>query len=514
MTRLSRSVLTATAAAASLALFAGCSGSGGDSGADSGSTGAPVTVGYSTDGGQNYDPAKAGNQYVSVYLLPAYDSLLNVDDSGEVGPGLAESFELSDDGKTLTLQLRQGVKFHDGATLTADAVKKNFERSMGDEGSVLKADFASVESIDASDESTVVVQLKNRDAAFLSALADRAGMMISPDALSNPDLDLQPVGAGPYMVTEHLPGSSISYEKFDEYWNPDHAGTPKLTLKMIVDPEARLRAISTGEIDIAALGQDQGAAAEQAGLSVTAMEPKTMPLMIYLNMKEGSPLHDPQVRKAISLAIDRQGISETILEGNCEPTGQLFTSDYWAASSEVKAPERDVEEAKKLLADAGYADGFTMSLSAISAAPYRVIAEAEAAQLAEIGIDVDLQISEPTKVVSDFNGQKTTDAYTSLWPGATDPAKTFASLYQPTGLFNPGAYEDEELLSLLDEGRTAATHEDRAAAYAQANERAADQAVQIPVCSSKALRAEKSPVEGIRLTAAGTVDYSEISIEE
>src|SRR5699024_9173798 len=147
------------------------------------------------------------------------------------------------------------------------------------------------------------------------------------------------------------------------------------------------------------------------------------------NMQDRSPLHDLQVREALSLAIDCEGIANRILEGNCTPTGQLFTGDYWAASPDVDVPERDVDSSKRLLSYAGYTDGLSMSLSAISAAPYRVVAEAHADQLSELGLDIDLQISEPTKVVGDFNAQQTTDAYTSLWPGATDPAKTFASLY-------------------------------------------------------------------------------------
>lgn len=513
MRSMSKAVLASAASVAALALIAGCGGGTAEAG-DSGASTAPVTVGYSTDGGQNYDPASAGNQYVSVYLLPVYDSLLSVDTSGEVKPSLAESFELSDNGTVLTLKLREGVQFHDGAELNADAVVKNFERSMNMDGSVLKGDFTAVESVDAPDASTVVVTMNTRDNAFLSALADRAGMIISPSALENDDLDLKPVGAGPYKVTDHLPGSSISYEKFEDYWDTSHAGTDKLTMKMIIDPEARLRALSTGEVDVASLGLDQSAAAEEQGLTVTAEDVSTMPLVTYLNMQDGSPLNDPQVRRALSIAIDREGIANTILEGNCTPTGQLFTEDYWAASASVEVPERDLDEAKEILAEAGYADGFSMSLSAISAAPYRVIAEAQADQLSELGIDVDLQISEPTKVVGDFNAQKTTDAYTSLWPGATDPAKTFASLYQSTGLFNPGAYEDSGLQDLLKQGRTAETQEARAEIYSQASERAADQVVQIPICSAKVIRGEKNPVEGITSTAAGTVDYSEIFLKE
>lgn len=514
MRSMSRAVLAGAASAAALALIAGCGEGGTAESADPGASSAPVTVGYSTDGGQNYDPASAGNQYVSVYLLPVYDSLLSVDPSGEVLPSLAESFELNDEGTVLTLTLRDGVQFHDGAELNADAVVKNFERSMEMDGSVLKGDFAAVESVEAPDASTVVVTMSNRDNAFLSALADRAGMMISPTALENDDLDLKPVGAGPYRVTDHLPGSSISYEKFEDYWDADHTGTDSLTIKMIIDPEARLRALGTGEVDVASLGMDQSAAAEEQGITVTSQDVSTMPFVTYLNMQEGSPLHDPQVREALSLAIDREGIANTILEGNCTPTGQLFTGDYWAASPNVGVPERDVDAAKELLADAGYADGFSMSLSAISAAPYRVVAEAQADQLSELGLDIDLQISEPTKVVGDFNAQKTTDAYTSLWPGATDPAKTFASLYQPTGLFNPGAYEDADLQALLDEGRSAQSQEDRADVYAQAVERAADEVIQIPICNAKVISGQKNPVEGITSTASGTVDYSEIFLKE
>lgn len=499
-------------------VLTGCgSGStdGGEESADKGAS-APLLFGYGTDGGQNYDPVTAGNQYVSTFLVPAYDTLFKIDENGDLQANLAEVVSESDDGRQIQLKLREDVTFHDGAKLTAETLKLNIERALTAERSTLKQDLASVETVEVVSDYEAILHLKQPDAALLNLLSDRAGMMVSPNAINNADLDLQPVGSGPYKVTAHTPGSSVTYEKFDEYWDFREDTAPSIEIQIQLDPETRMQSVQSGQTSAAMLSLDQVSVLENAaGLEMTMPTGPAMPFMIYLNMGNNPALKDPRVREAISLAVDREGIANTILSGQCQPTAQIFNESFWAAapSTNVKLGQ-DLESAKKLLAEAGYADGFSMSLSAISPSPYRTVAEALGEQLRQINIDVTLQIAEPVKVVGGFQTQKSSDAYASLWVGPVEPSKTVSSLLSPTGIFNPGGYTNDEVIALANEGLTTTDPDQRAAVYQELSKVAAEDYMHIPLCAATFPMAHQEGVEGLGATYAGLPDVRFVTVAD
>ncbi|WP_197043371.1 ABC transporter substrate-binding protein [Saccharothrix sp. NRRL B-16314] len=502
-------------------VLAGCGG-GGKGPASSEAANAPadpnatLRFSFATDASKNYDPVTAANPFVTTFLLPAYDRLLDIDAKGKVVPMLAEKTALSDDGLTLTLTLREGVVFHDGTPFDATAVKANIERAKTAERSTLKPELAVVTAVDVVDPRTVALKLSAPAASLPAQLADRAGMMVSPQAFAKPDLALAPVGTGPYRVVEGgQPGVLVVYERFDEYWNASTTAeaVKRIELHIQLNPETRLRSTGAGEFDATMINLDQFKAASDTKLQVLSQQGAGA-FQIYLNMSKNPALAKPEVRAALSMALDRNGISQALLGGQCTPSAQIFPKDYWAAAPDLgpDAAKFDVAAAKQKLADAGFPDGFTMSMTSVNVAPYSTVTEAVAAQLREIGVTVELKIAEPAQVMAGFVAQKSVDSYVSLWPGAVDPAQTVASLYLPGGPLNPGGAPDEEITRLAAEGQATPNGEAREKVYQKIAARAVAVTSHLPICSAPLLLMASTKVRGLTSTVAGAIDLRAVKI--
>lgn len=469
-------------------------------------TTATLKFAWGTNAGSNYDPHTAPNPFVNVFLYPVYDRLINLTPDGKLEPQLAESWAFKDGGKILELKLRSGVAFHDGAKFTSAVVKANFERAKTEAKSTLKADLALVVSVDAVDELTVRYNLSSPAGSLPALLADRAGMMISPNALKNTDLDLKPVGAGPYKVVSHEPGKVIAYEKFDGYWDKTVQRLSRIEISMVLDPATRLRSLRSGEIQATSLNPDQVKEAEDAKLALTS-EPYIGSFILYLNTSR-SKFGDVKVRQALAKAIDRAGISAALHAGRCEPTAQVFPAGYWANDPNTKADfySLNIAEAKKLLSDAGLASGFTFSAVVINVPFYSAQAEAVQAQLGEIGVKMELQTVEPAQLLAKFAIEKSVDAYFSTTGGFIDPAKAVAQLYLPNSTLNPGGYNNAKIIELAAKGLEATEQGQRAPFYQQLSRVAAEEALHIPVCNGKSITATNGKVVGLKANLAGSYD--------
>ena len=509
-----RTRVLAVGLAAALLTACGSDGGSDDSGGRSGEAAtagdpdATLRFSFGTPAGSNYDPATSTNQFVNVYLYPVYDRLIQVTPEGELQPMLAESWEFADGDRTLRLTLREGVVFHDGTPFDAEAVRANIDRGKTLPTSSVRADLAAVTEAVVVDPRTVELRLGAPAGSLPALLADRAGMMVSPAAFANEDLDLRPVGTGPYEVTDHQPGVVINYERFADYWDPDVQTLGGIELQMQLDPEVRLRGVTGGQADATQLNPDQVEAAEGPGISVQS-EQSLGSFALFLN-KTRPGLSDQRVREAISLAIDREGIAEALQAGRCTPSVQFFPEDYWAHNPDIEVPDRDLDRSRELLADAGQ-ENLALTAIVINVPFYTAQLEAIQAQLEEVGIDLTVTSLEPTELLSRFVGGEA-DMYFSNWPGATDPAKTVATLLSPQGTLNPGGYSNPAIDQLAVEGLSATEEEERAPSYQELSEVVAEDATQIVVCNATTTFINTEAVSGLESTLTGLFDFRGVTV--
>ena len=411
-----------------------------------------------------FDPHRAANSGDGTALFLTYDRLIHLSAESEPIPGLAESWEYSDDGLALTLSLREGVTFHDGEPFDAEAVKLNIERAKTLEGSVAAADLAAITSVDVVDDLTVVINLSEPQASLLALLSDRHGAMISPAAFDNPDLEKAPVGTGMYRMVEYRPGDRIIYERYEDYWDPEVVGAARFEYVLIGDAATRLNALRSGEVDAASLETSQIEQAESAGLTINTRTTLSYQSM-YMN-RAREPFDDANVRRALNYAVDRAAIVEALEFGHGQVSSQIFPEGYWAFNAEVGSDfyTYDPERARELLAEAGLADGFEFDMLVPVPGTPPALAEILKEQFAAVGVDAEI-VQTPSQGVADlFFVQESSSAMLGFWGGRPDASMTTALRWTSEGFSNPGGHSTPEIEQLHEQAASILDPDERAAA--------------------------------------------------
>ena len=322
-----------------------------------------LTVG-ATSAVRSWDPAYIGDSNEIPYAQAAYDTLIRRTDADEYVPMLAESWEFSEDGKQITLILREDVTFSDGEAFNAEAVKVNaehFSSSAGPLGSQL-AGFAGATVVD---EYTVSLQFEEAIPDLLYNLSDAAGRMASPAAIGTGGLATVPVGTGPYILEEGdtVQGSTYTLSKREGYWDSDLQKFDEVVFKIFPQETGLLNAIRSGQVDAGNLSdQDNIQNAKAAGIEILNPEYHLAwaGIIFYDRAGEIIPqLADSRVRRAIAHAIDGEGVLETAFLNEGTINNQIFNESspaYETGANDTYS--YDPELAKQLMAEAGYADGF------------------------------------------------------------------------------------------------------------------------------------------------------------
>jgi peptide/nickel transport system substrate-binding protein len=383
--------------AGALALAAGCS-SGSGTAASSGSSSSGSSSSGSVNPSQTFiaayknpqttwdpalDPATFTWQY---YDTQTYDKLINLNPDGSLAPMLATSWTESADEKTITLKLRTDVTFQDGSKFNADVAVANLKRyqTVGTPGAAALADVASVT---ASGPDTVAITLKQANSSFLYTLTTRDGFVVSLKGIANPSaLKSAPAGSGPYKLVSN-DGQKVVLQRWDGYWDKSTTFPQQKILYAITDDTARLNALRSGQVDFINLDSDFTEAdtlAEGGGYKVYQV-PSTRTVALNLNLKNPA-LAKPQVRQAMSLAIDRAAFSQTLMQGaSCPTTVQPFPKGMPGYDASL-TPTYDLTKAKQLMAQAGVSH-LTLATVEQSDNPYAVNeAVAFQSELAQIGI--------------------------------------------------------------------------------------------------------------------------------
>jgi len=328
---------------------------------------------------------QSGAQLPQLLLDNVYETLLSSTPSGEIGPALAETWELSDDGLTLTLTLREGVTFHDGSSLTAaDAVWSLTETQAAGNAA---AALANVASIDAPDDSTVVLTLSSPDSFVPWQLSQRAGVVLKADAT---DMENTTNGTGPFELTDWRQGDSVTLTRFDGYWG-EPAGAAEVVFQYISDATgtASMQALLDGDIDILTRVNTDlvGQVEDNPDFVVSTGTTNGEYTLGFNNTDE--VLSNPLVRQAITQAIDKEGMLE-LFSGYGTITGSpVPPTDPWYEDLTGLYPY-DPEAAQAKLDEAGYGDGLTLTFVVPNQYP-QAHADYIVGALGDVGIDVDLQ---------------------------------------------------------------------------------------------------------------------------
>lgn len=320
---------------------------------------------YSFTEPTSWDPAAFGESPYLPYALAVYDSLFVLDEDGQVAPKLATDYAYSDDNLELTLTLRTGVTFADGTPFDAAAVKANMEHFQGfatPAGPLLQ----NVAGVEAVDESTVRLTLSQPDPGLLFSLSQAAGLMGNPNELGTDEIAGEPDGTGPYTldISSSVPGSKYVFERKDDYWDQEYRYST-VTYSVFPEETARLNAFKSGQIQYAHTTTASAAMDAQNAVTGAGMERNGVTwegLFFFDRDGEVLPqLKDERVREALTIAIDAEAMIETIRGGYGESTDQIFSPNMEAYDESLDdSYPYDPERAKQLLADAGYADGFTV----------------------------------------------------------------------------------------------------------------------------------------------------------
>ena len=402
-----RTALFASAMVGALVL-AGCGGGGASGGNGEEDPDATLRVMYSM--AASLDPVDAPEPaQLTIATWPVYETLLQVDEDAELAPMLATDWEFSEDGETLSLELRSDVTFSDGEPFDAAAVKANLEHYMAAEGSAVQGAVAPVASVEEVGEFEVDIQLEEPTTEILSVLASNlGGIMISPAALDNDDLASNPVGTGAYTIESFQPSQEAVYVRREDeggIWDPDTGNVARVEISAITSPDARDNALRSGQVDLVSSTGDTSAFGNQVETGELQVTDLAAPNLVgmYFNT-DVEPLGDPLVRQAINHAINREEIVGAFAPLN-EPRVQPWPDALPGADpSREEQYDYDPDRARELLDEAGHADGFAIpgNFLVATASDIDRIAEAVQGDLSAVGIDITLRTVDILSQVTEY----------------------------------------------------------------------------------------------------------------
>ena len=425
------------------------------------------------------DPAQAGSYVGRIVFAAMCDKLVDIDSKLTLVPQLAASWAWSPDNLALTLNLRPGVTFQDGAPLDAAAVKLNLDRYRTASYSLRKGELAAVDSVEATDALTVTLKLSRPNAPLLAVLADRAGMMLSPASLdptrgaTPATIADRPICAGPFRLTERVAQDHITLERYPGYWDAGRVYLDRIVYRPIPNTAIKLVNLVSGQLDLIERMAASDAPAVKANPTLQLYaDPGVASQAVLFNVAPGPAADQPfgrdaRIRRAFAMSIDRNVLNQVAFEGTQTPSNQFEApgTPYWDPAFPVAA--RDVAGAKKLLAEAGQ-PRVALTLQVDNSPVSVQVGELIQSMAGEAGFDVKIQAGETN---ANVNAAKAGEfqAYQVIWSGRADPDGNASIWLSKAGFLNWGSYANAEYDALLGEARTLTDPARRRALYAKAD---------------------------------------------
>lgn len=425
---------------------------------------------------QNLDIHQTGTASTLRLLENVHDSIVTVDRNYSVVPNLAESFEQSDDGLTYSFKLRQGVKFHNGKTMTAADVKYSFERLKDPKtGAVNFEVFNDAEGINALDDHTVEIKMSRTNAPFLERLADNGAGVIIPEG-SGDEQGTHPVGLGPFKFVSREFGNEVKLERFDDYWQ-EPAYLDAIVSREVTEPTVRLTGLRTGEMhlinDIPLDRVDE--LKSDGNLQVSTWYPLSWAFLNFNHKHE--PFKDPRVRRAFDHMIDKDVLVQGALWGQGEVTASPSFPNSASRNEALTVRPQDFDKARDLLQQAGYGPGrLELVFKVTTNYPWHVQAtEILQEWFRAAGVKVSVQQLTWSDWLSqcwvDRDYEITMMNFFTLW----EPDFLYYSLWHSTGAFNYRNVNDPALDDLLQKARVTVDKGERSQIYHRIQQRIHDE---------------------------------------
>lgn len=518
-------------------MLAGCSSSdesssndsGGDSDNSKKSSQDSLIYGRGADS-TRLDPATVTDGESLMVTQQIYEQLVAFKDgTTDIEPGLATDWDVSDDGKTYTFNLREDVKFQDGTDFNADAVVFNFKRwkdgSEDDNFAYYPSMFGGfgkdsvIKNVKAEDDHTVKFELKSSFAPFLKNLAMTPFGIASPTAVKKEgdDFKKNPVGTGPYKFKEWDKDSKIVVEKNDDYWNKDKPILDKLIWQVIPDNSSRLNALKNGEIDLmdGVNPSDVDNIDNNDDLQIIDRPPLNV---AYLGFNvEKKPFDNKKVRQALNHAVDKESLIKAFYAGKGTPAKNPMPETIMGYDDDIKAYDYDLDKAKKMLKDAGYDDGFKMELwTMANPRPYlpqpQKIAQAIQSSFGKIGVDVKIKSMDWSTYIEKVQ-KGDAPAFMMGWIGDNgDPDNFLYTLLHKDaiGSNNNARFDNKENNKLLKKAQTEPDKDKRIKLYKKAQEVIHDEAPWIPLVYYKEPIAGKANITDYKPNPTGSEQMDDI----
>jgi peptide/nickel transport system substrate-binding protein len=456
-----------------------------------------------------FDPVRGPSGMSHVVIEQIYSTLMLLDPDANPIPGLAESYQLSNDGLTYTFKLRQGVTFHNGDEVTAEDVKFTFDRLRAkDSGYSYGSQVETIASVDVLDKHTAKFTLSRTTGPFLIYMAF-PGSSIVPKKLveSGHDLNANPIGSGPFKFVSYQPRTAIKFERNPNYYEKGKPYFDAMEYRIISDITALTNAVMSKVVNFSneIPPKDWSRVKVTPGIKGKTIEGSRYYWLLPNNQRK--PFDNPKVRQAVAHAIDRSAIVRGTFFGQATPIlGGVIPQWNWGyANLNYFKPGGDPEKARKLLADAGYPKGFETTMTIASSFPAMMgLAPIIQANLQQVGIKAKIGTMEIPRYWDEVWSTSNFDITTMYWVSPlADPDDFVTNNYKCGMAINVQKSCSQAMDAILEEAKTAPTREKREKLYRKMQELSLEEMGIVPLVNGWILIAHTSKLKNYQPMRTG-----------
>ncbi|MEY8829575.1 glutathione ABC transporter substrate-binding protein [Sedimentitalea sp. XS_ASV28] len=454
------------------------------------------------------------------------ERLIGFDQNMKLVPQLATAWEGSDDAKTFTFTLREGVKFHDGTDFNAAAVKANFDRLADQSQNLAKNSlFKVVDRVETEGDYTVVLHLKEPFGAMINTVAHPSVVIHSPKALEEfgKDVEKNPIGTGPFKFKEWIPGERLVVERFDDYWDAEYPKVDSVTFYPVTESATRVSMLLSDEVQFVHIlpAELSERVAEKDGYEVLEVPGITVWTASMNMLKEH--FKDVRVRRAFNLAINQEAFVQVVYSGHGVVPDSPIAPDTRFHETQEPALSNDLEEARRLMKEAGYEDGFDIQIWGTNSSTGVRVLQFLKQQLSQINVNATIVPMEGAtrseKVFSSMDPDTSEfDMLIGGWsPSTGDADWHLRPVYATEGwipkIYNMAFYSNEVVDQAIEDALNTADPEKRREAYAVAQKQIWEDAPVVWLAIENKMAGRKEGLTGVFQMPDGTMQYKHAAFE-